>query len=142
MSAGKIEHNYTPLVSELKSGPYLVTISQVAKLRNTLGEVVLYKGNNGVVITFKTDEGKYHQELYWIGGLNYSKLLKLLRLIGAGITRLDKREVIGKRLCIVIKTIVTLKGGFEINRKNVVEETVLPEKKDRYPSFNEEYINE
>jgi hypothetical protein len=129
---------YTPLVSSKKSGPHLVTISNVAKLRDNLGEVKLYKGNFGVVVTFSNEEIT-HQELYWLHGYNYSKLLKMLQLIGSGGDVLDSKEVVGKKLWIVIKHHVTIVDEVEVKREVEMFDFSAEDKVPNYPSLLEEY---
>jgi len=129
---------YTPLVSSIKSGPRLVTISNVAKLRDNLGEVKLYKGNYGVVITF-TNEELTHQELYWLAGYNYSKLLKMLSLIGCNTDSIDKREVIGKKLWLIFKHNVTIEDGKEVKRECEIVDFSAEDRVPNVPQLIEEY---
>jgi len=129
------------LLSSKKSGPQLVTISNVAKLRNDLGEEKLYKGNVGVVLNFSNDE-IVHQELYWLHGYNYSKLLKLLVLLECNTKQIDKREVIGKKLWLVFKHVITMIGGQEESRECEIISMSPESKVPKQSSLIEEYIND
>lgn len=135
---GDDDKKIQPLLSSKKSGPHLVTISQVARLRDNLGEIKLYNGNVGVVFTFINDEIS-HQELYWLHGYNYSKLLKLLRTIGAGTDALNRKEVIGKKLWIVIKHKIKVVDGKEVDRTADMDDFSPADKKPNCPPIFEDY---
>jgi len=139
--------NKTTLVSSSKSGPHLVRISNITKYRNKSGEVVRNNGNTGVVIMFENDEIK-HEELYWISGHNYSKLLKLLKLIGAesknedtGLEKLhmDPKTVVNKVLWIVIRHNVRVVDGKEVKRESELIDFSPEDRKPNYPNLIEEY---
>jgi len=147
--------NKTTLVSSSKSGPHLVKISNITKYRNKSGEVVRNNGNTGVVIMFENDEIK-HEELYWISGHNYSKLLKLLKLIGAEFKSLmtkhilvddlsntdltiDPKTVVNKVLWIVIRHNVRVVDGKEVKRESELIDFSPEDRKPNYPNLIEEY---
>ncbi len=131
----------SPLLSSSKSGPCLVTISNVTKYKNKSGESIKYKGKEGVVVTFKNDEIE-HEELYWIGGYNYSKFLKLLACVEAVFTAPDYskvKNVIGRKLWIVIRHNITIENGREIKRESEITDYSPEDKKPNVPPIIEEY---
>ncbi len=128
----------THLISSVKSGPQLVTISNVTILKDDLGEEKLYKGNKGVVITFKNDEIE-HQELYWLHGHNYSKLLKLLKAVDYELDHINTKHVIGRKLWIVIKHNIRVNNGIEEGRESELIAFSTESKEPNYPPLIEEY---
>jgi hypothetical protein len=135
---GENTSNKQPLIPSIKSGPHLVTISNVSKLRDNLGELKLYKGNIGVVIKFTSDQIE-HEELYWLHGRNYSKLLKVLRCINYTGDSIVAKDVIGKKLWLVFRHNVIISAGEEESRTAEIIEYSNEDKKPNYPDFIEEY---
>lgn len=129
-------NSHTTLIASKKSGSQLVTITNLSILKNQDGKETLYKGNRGVVITFKNKDIT-HQELYWIKGFNYSKLLRLIK--DAGVDSISSKELKGKELWIVLKHIVMFEAGEEIDRKVILLETSPKDKVPNYPLIIEEY---
>jgi len=133
---GRKEDNHTPLISDVKSGPHFSTVVDAVVLKNNLGEEKLYKGSKGLVVTFLTLDGTKHQELYW---LNNSKILKLLLVTKTNIESAEYKELIGKKLWIVIKTKIKLENGKEVSRENEMIDFLSEHKMPNYPLIIEEY---
>ena len=134
-----------PLLSSKKSGPHLVTISNVTKYKSTSGEEIKRNGKVGVVVTFKNDEIE-HEELYWIGGYNYSKLLALLTMLDVEILLADDKVLkfntiglAGKNLWIVIRHNITIENGRETKRESELTDYSTEDKKPNAPPIIEEY---
>lgn len=134
----------SPLLSSSKSGPCLVTISNVTKYKNKSGESIKYKGKEGVVVTFKNDEIQ-HEELYWLGGYNYSKFIKILDILDLlpgildAVNKLNSEDVRGKKLWIVIRHNITIENGREIKRESEITDYSPEDKKPNVPPIIEEY---
>ncbi len=131
-------HNKQSLLSSVKSGPHLVTISKIEKFTNNLGESIKHKGHEGIVITFKSEDIS-HQELYWKAGYRYVKLLKLLKVLNVSPENITAKNVIGKKLWIAIRHNVTIEGDKEIKREVEIVEYSPEDKKPNVPSLYEEY---
>ena len=95
--------NYTkpyPCTKSERSGKHYVTISETEQL----GSEYSKDGNTGVLVRFENDS-IVHEEVYYIGGHNYTKYLKLFREVGLQFIYSD--NIVGKKLWIVIKHIIS-----------------------------------
>jgi len=139
-----------PLLSSAKSGPQLVTISNVTKYKNNLGEIVKRKGKEGVVVTFSGDI--QHEELYWIGGVGYSKLLRLMTLVDVPMQMnthnplmaesfnfFNTKDMVNKSLWIVIRHNILMQGDREVKRESEIIDYSPEDKKPNYAELLEEY---
>jgi len=89
-----------PCTKSERSGKQYVTISETEQL----GSEYSKDGNTGVLVMFENDQ-IIHEEVYYIGGYNYSKYLKLVREMECNPFMID--ELVGKKLWIVIKHIIS-----------------------------------
>lgn len=109
------------LKTELDGGCYPLIISDV-KLYKRNGVIVTNDENPGVIITYK-HEDKIHQELYWIGGNNYTKFQKLMIAIELDpALQHDKKEVIGKAIWGLIQETKYMRGTEEIRSEKRLSE--------------------
>ena len=114
MSRSSYKPEY-PVVTSLKSGKHLVKISKIGKL----GEQYSKDGNTGVLVKFVNDDIS-HEELYYIGGHNYSKLLKLFKVLDMPIEithnsiKLNVKDLKEKEFWIVIKHVLGAKKRTEL----------------------------
>jgi len=88
-----------PCTKSERSGKHYVTISKTLEL----GKEYSKDGSTGVLVRFE-NESIVHEEIYYIGGYNYSKYLKLVREMECN--HLSFTDMIGKQLWIVIKHII------------------------------------
>lgn len=87
-----------PCIKSERSGKQYVTISKILEL----GKEYSKDGHTGVLVRFE-NESIVHEEIYYIGGYNYSKYLKLLKEMECS---LSPDEMIDKKCWIVIKHII------------------------------------
>lgn len=130
-------HSKQSLKHSCKSGPQLVTISNVSVFKNKSGEVLTYRGKQGIVVTFKNDDIE-HEELYWLTGYRYAKFLKLIRALGI-LGDNAMVELPGKKLWIVIRHNVTINNHIETMRQAEIIDFSVGEKMPNYPLIIAEY---
>lgn len=88
-----------PCIKSERSGKQYVTISKILEL----GSEYSKDGHTGVLVRFE-NESIVHEEIYYVGGYNYSKYLKLARELECN--PLSPEEMIDKKCWIVIKHII------------------------------------
>lgn len=109
--------------STVPAGAYLFTISNVKTFRKSNGDPILNEGNPGLVMTLSCDAGE-HQELYWIEGFNYSKLLRILSHIKVDIEQdIKKKDMLGKQFWGLVIEYKTMRGVEEIKSEKKLVET-------------------
>lgn len=111
------------LKTEIPVGIHLLVISDVKLHKKSNGDVILHEDNPAVIVTFTTDivtmekevVELVHQELYWIGSTNYTKLQKIIIQCGLDpAVQINKKEIVGKQVSGLIKEFKTMRGTEEI----------------------------
>ena len=87
-----------PCIKSERSGKQYVTISKILEL----GKEYYKDGHTGVLVRFE-NESIVHEEIYYIGGYNYSKYLKLLKEMKCS---LSPDKMLNEKCWIVIKHII------------------------------------
>ena len=110
-------------ISDVPPGPHLFSILNAKTFAKSNGDPILHEGNPGLVLTFTCDAGT-HQELYWIEGYNYIKLLKLLSQIGVSMAGdVQKKDLLRKQFWGLIIEHKTMRGVDEIKSERKLTET-------------------
>jgi len=125
------------LKTEIASGIYPLVISDLKMHKKSNGELILFEDNPGVIVSFK-HEDKIHQELYWIGSTNYTKLQRIILQVGLDPNKqIMKKEIVGKRIYGLITEIKTMRGSEEIkSEKKLADTSQITEE----PKFKQELI--
>jgi len=125
------------LKTEIASGIYTLVISDLKMHKKSNGELILFEDNPGVIVSFK-HEDKIHQELYWIGSTNYTKLQRIILQVGLDPNKqIMKKEIVGKRIYGLITEIKTMRGNEEIkSEKKLADTSQITEE----PKFKQELI--
>ena len=111
------------LKTEIEAGLFLLTISDLKMHKKSNGDLILHEDNPAVIVSFKNDN-KIHQELYWIGSSNYTKLQRIILQVGLDPNKqISKKEIVGKQIMGLIKEIKTMRGSQEIGSKMVLSDT-------------------
>lgn len=111
------------LKTEIPAGIHALTISDVKLHKKSNGDVILHEDNPAVIVSFEND-GRLHQELYWIGSTNYTKLQKIIIQVGLDpAMQINKKEIVGKQVNGFIKEYVTLRGTEKIKTEFKLDET-------------------
>ena len=126
------------LISEVPPGAHLFTIIQARMFAKKSGELILHEGNPGLILTISSELGN-HQELYWINGFNYPKLLKLMKEIGIDTDKdIQRKALLKKKFWGVITETKTMRGTIEVgSEKRLTKTHTLT---DHNPFKDEEYI--
>lgn len=111
------------LKTEITAGIHELTISDVKLHKKSNGDVIIYEENPGIIMTFK-HEDKIHQELYWIGSTNYTKLQKIIIQCGLDpAMQINKTEILGKEIIGLIKETKIMRGDEYIKSEKRLTET-------------------
>lgn len=135
------------LKHDVPSGLHNLTITDVRMHKKSNGEIITYQGNPGIVLSFSKD-GLIHQELYWINGYNYTKLQKLLVLIGLDPTNeIHKKEIIGRGFWGVIIEVKVMRGSEFIKSEKKLTNTypyseLAPNYSGDFIEFKEDSFNQ
>ena len=124
------------LKTAAKSGPQLVTITDVRRFVDEKGKDILEKGKVGVVVTFKNDDIE-HEELYWLGGNGYNKLVKILELLSVNVN--DRYKILGKTLWIVIRHNITIINDVKVKIEAEILNYSTDDSMPNYPLILETY---
>ena len=99
------------LKTQIPAGVHHLTISDVKLHKKSNGDVILHEDNPAVIVTFMATDESVHQELYWIGSTNYTKLQKIIIQCGLDpAVQINKKEIVGKVISGTIKEFVTMRG--------------------------------
>lgn len=125
------------LKTQIPAGVHHLTISDVKLHKKSNGDVILHEDNPAVIVTFKAIDESVHQELYWIGSTNYTKLQKIILQVGLDpAVQINKKEIVGKVISGTIKEFVTMRGEerikseFKLTETNPIDWTVIYNKHD------------
>ena len=111
------------LKTDIPSGVHVLTISDVKLHKKSNGDVILHEDNPAVIVSFENG-GKLHQELFWIGSTNYTKLQKIIIQVGLDpAMQINKKEIVGKQIYGLIKEIKTMRGSECIKSEFVLSYT-------------------
>lgn len=111
------------LKTEIPAGIYPLTISDIKMHKKSNGELITYEENPAVIVSFE-NEGRIHQELYWIGSTNYTKLQKIILQVGLDpAMQISKKEIVGKQIEGIIKEHVTMRDAERIKSEFRLEDT-------------------
>lgn len=124
------------LKHSVKSGPQLVTITDVRRFLDDRGKELLFKGKHGIVIKFSNDNIE-HEELFWLAGHRYVKLLKLMAALSIRTEVLSPILFLNKQLWILIRHNITIEKDVEVKREADIVKFSL--EMPNHPPIYEEY---
>lgn len=128
--------------TDIPAGQYLFEISDAKTLKKSNGEPITHDGNPGLIITLKNshdEKSEIHQEVFWIDGYNYNKLLKIMEIIGIDPTEeVQKKQLIGKQFWGEIVETKTMRGVTEVKSEKKIDR--VWEKSKGYSGSPKEYI--
>lgn len=106
---------YIAFKRELSAGIYPLLISDIS---------VIKSGENPQVIVSFENNGNTHQEMYWIGSTNYTKLQKIILQAGLNPSeQVKKKDIVGKSVLGLITELKTMRGAEEIKSEKRLSET-------------------
>ncbi|CAK0771525.1 hypothetical protein CCP3SC1AL1_570001 [Gammaproteobacteria bacterium] len=125
------------LKSEIPVGIHILTISDLKLHKKSNGEIITFEGNPAVIVSFKNN-GLIHQELYWIGSTNYTKLQKVIVQVGLDPNnQINKKDIVGKQIQGIITEIKTMRGAEEIKSEKKLSDTFTLAEKVKQQQFTE-----
>lgn len=111
------------LKTEIGAGVNILTISDIRLHKKSNGDVITHEDNPAVIVSFENG-GKLHQELFWIGSTNYTKLQKIIIQVGLDpAEQINKKDIVGKQIYGLIKEIKTMRGSECIKSEFMLAET-------------------
>lgn len=132
-------------------GIFPLVISDLKMHKKSNGDLILHEGNPAVIVSFtanviklgiKTDESiesNVHQEMYWIGSTNYTKLQKIILQVGLNPNeQINKKDIVGKQIWGVIIMIHHVLGAELMRTEAKLKETF--EFSDSPPKYKKDLI--
>jgi len=124
------------LKTEIPAGLVPLVLSGLKMHKKSNGEIILFEDNPGVIVSFKCTmiklgikdsesiEDKTHQELYWIGSTNYTKLQRIILQVGLDPSvQISKKEIVNKKIWGLIKEINYMRGTDKLRTEFKLIET-------------------
>lgn len=126
------------LKTEIASGIHSLVISDLKMHKKSNGEIILHEDNPAVIVSFK-NEDKIHQEIYWIGSNNYTKLQRIILQVGLDPNvQINKKDIVGKKVWGLIQEIAYMRGSEKLRGEFKLAETF--EISDSPPKYNKDLI--